>query len=108
MDARTLAHYRLVVYKGDGSKAGYYHTKERFITLGSAISCDVRIKVPEAEQLMCKISLDDQGRVSIFLSQLNSKQTYYTDRQKPHMMKSIYLLHFHRLRLVMYHRMEFY
>lgn len=66
MDARTLGHYRLVVYKADGSKAGYYHTKERSITLGSDINCDVRLKVPEAEKVMCKISLDEQGRVSIF------------------------------------------
>lgn len=50
----------------DGSCCGAYETKENNLTIGGSIENDIRIKIPDVDPYICKIALDDFGRVRHF------------------------------------------
>lgn len=55
---------KLLIFKRDGTCSGAYETNENNLTIGGSIVNDIRIKIPEADPYICKINLDDFGRVS--------------------------------------------
>lgn len=60
----SLIGTKLLIFSRDGSCSGAYETKENALTIGGSIVNDIRIKIPEADPYICKIALDDFGRVS--------------------------------------------
>lgn len=59
-----LTAFELAVIRSDGSQGNVFKTKDKEITFGHHVQRDIRIKVPEAEPMMCKISADQVQKVS--------------------------------------------
>lgn len=52
--------------KNDVTHGKVFKTKDSEITIGQHMNRDIRIKVPDAEDLMCKISADRVQKVRYF------------------------------------------
>lgn len=66
----SLIGTKLLIFKRDGTYSGAYETKESSLMIGGDINCDIRLKIPAADKYICKIALDDYGRVSLKLIQV--------------------------------------
>uniref|UniRef100_A0A336LWY8 CSON007387 protein n=1 Tax=Culicoides sonorensis TaxID=179676 RepID=A0A336LWY8_CULSO len=79
---------KLIIFKRDGSSGGTYQTKDKSITIGADINCDIRLKIPEADPCICKITLDSCGRAK--LSNICNKPIYVNDKlvEQKHILKN--------------------